>query len=159
MKQNRLIFILAHSVGWILFFSLMIAFISGFPGSGETIAARIISPFFLLFCFIYVFVFYFNSYVLIPVFYLKKKYLPYFLIILILFAGVYFFKPYDNLLAQDPYPAQKMDISPILPHREPVRTDIISIVLFVAIWSLSTAMSTIRQWRITEQRATRAEAC
>jgi LytS/YehU family sensor histidine kinase len=37
------------------------------------------------------------------------------------------------------------------------KTDIASIIFFVAVWSLSTSLCIIKQWRITEQRAARAE--
>jgi LytS/YehU family sensor histidine kinase len=42
--------------------------------------------------------------------------------------------------------------------RDPQQIDIVSIVLFVTIWSLSTAICIARQWRITEKRAMSAEA-
>ncbi|HMR93019.1 MAG TPA: sensor histidine kinase [Chitinophagaceae bacterium] len=44
------------------------------------------------------------------------------------------------------------------PLEKGTRTDILSIVIFIAVWSLGTATSIIRQWRQSEQRASRAEA-
>src|SRR5258706_5008534 len=156
--------LIAHVAGWILFFSLMIAFISGGPG-GQSAMTRMFSPAFLLFCFIYLFLFYFNRYILIPRLYLPQKYLLYFLIILVLFAGAFFLKPYDHLLGRGFHPPENLMIPPGLgpeirrpPGHASVRTDIVSIVLFVTVWSLSTALCVIRQWRITEKKVTRAEA-
>jgi two-component system LytT family sensor kinase len=164
MTRPKLFTLIAHATGWVLFFSLMIAFVSGTPG-GQNIAERIFSPTFLLFCFIYLFLFYFNTYVLIPRLYLQKRYFVYFLIILILFAAIYFLKPYDHLLGSNSRPPQKLmmppgpdpGMRPLPGDNRSIRTDIVSIVLFVAVWSFSTALCIIRQWRITEQRAARAE--
>jgi two-component system LytT family sensor kinase len=83
MIRPKLFYFIAHATGWIVFFGLMIAFVSGTPGR-QDLMTRIFSPVFLLFCFIYLFLFYFNTYVLIPRLYLEKKYLLYFLTILIL---------------------------------------------------------------------------
>lgn len=47
---------------------------------------------------------------------------------------------------------------PPVPRESRQHIDIVSIVLFFMIWSLSTAIQIIRQWRITEQRAAQAEA-
>jgi hypothetical protein len=164
MMRPKLFSFIAHATGWILFFSLMIAFASGTPG-GQNIMARLLSPAFLLFCFIYLFLFYFNTYVLIPLLYFKKKYLLYFAIILVLFAGACFLKPYDHLLGSGSRPPETFMMPPgpkpemrPPPGRTPVRTDIVSIVLFVTGWSLSTAICINRQWLITEKRVTRAEA-
>lgn len=38
------------------------------------------------------------------------------------------------------------------------RADIVSIILFITVWSLGTAICIIRQWRITEQKMIQAEA-
>src|SRR5947207_14285351 len=46
MIRPKLFVLIAHATGWILFFSLMIAFVSGVPGN-QNIMARIFSPAFL----------------------------------------------------------------------------------------------------------------
>ncbi|MET0466041.1 MAG: sensor histidine kinase [Chitinophagaceae bacterium] len=46
---------------------------------------------------------------------------------------------------------------PRMPDREHP-TDIVSIILFVTVWSLSTAICVIREWKRTESRAMQAEA-
>jgi two-component system, LytTR family, sensor kinase len=165
MIRPKLFSFIAHATGWILFFSLMIAFVSGSPGR-QNISARIFSPAFLLFCFIYLFLFYFNTYVLIPWLYLQKKYLLYFSIILVLFAGAFFLKPYDRLLGSGSHPPERLmmqsssnpEMRPTPGIHKPIRTDIVSIVLFVTVWSLSTAICINRQWRITQKKVTQAEA-
>src|SRR5438876_1125660 len=107
MMKSKLLVLIAHATGWIFFFSLMAAFISGSPDGRQSLVSRIFSPAFIFFCFIYLFLFYFNTYVLIPLLYLQKKYIVYFLAILILFATVYFLKPYDHLLNSSSRPPEE----------------------------------------------------
>src|SRR5207302_6805291 len=94
LKGKRIIF---HVVGWLLFFSLMVGFISQSPW-GSNVLSGIFSLHYLIFYFVYLFVFYFNSEFLIPKFYLSKKYSYYFAIILLMFIAVYFISPFDHLL-------------------------------------------------------------
>jgi LytS/YehU family sensor histidine kinase len=88
---------------------------------------------------------------------------------LLLLAAVYFIQPFDDLMnhftrqgnGMRPPPGPDLEMGRDGPppggprHRQ---TDIVSIVLFVTVWSLSTAMCIIRQWRTTEKRAIQAEA-
>jgi two-component system, LytTR family, sensor kinase len=174
MIRPQAITIIAHVAGWLLFFSLFVGFVTNFWGNTD-IVAKIFSSEFLLFYFVFLFLFYFNVYVLIPKLYLKKKYLVYFSIILALFVAVYFLKPFDRLMVASRPPHERVDMSPLrdlrrdqppgqrpnareFQRRPPVRTDITSLILFVTVWSLSTALCIIKQWRLTEQRATKAEA-
>src|SRR5437773_3176321 len=88
---------------------------------------------------------------------LKKKYVYYAATVIILFVGIYFLKPFDHLLRHNRPP----DMPP--GNRRPMdrggpRFDIISIILFVMTWSLSTALSIIKEWRTTLQKVSRAEA-
>jgi len=103
-----------------------------------------------------------------PALYLKKKYLYYFGIIILLFIGVYFLKPFEHLLHSTrsgpgpfgpppgPPPSFPGEHPSPRPQHPPI--DIVSIVLFLMIWSLSTALSIIKEWRTTLERASKAEA-
>jgi len=171
MKQNRLTLIVAHAAGWILFFSLLIGFLYHSRNT-PAVFTIVFSWVFLVFCIIYLFLFYFNTYFLIPKFYLHKKYAVYFIIVLLLLAVVYFIKPFDDMMSHfgrqenglmgpplpgGPGPGTDRGGPPPGVHG-PAQTDIVSIVLFITVWSLSTAICIIRQWRISERRAIQAEA-
>src|SRR5258705_2634182 len=107
--------------------------------------------------------FYINSLVLIPQLYLREKYLFYFLAIVLLFAAIYFIRPFDGLMRLSPPPEEHNPFPPQevlkrqLKKGDPLRVDITSIILFVMVWSLSTAICIIRQWRETEKRVLQAE--
>jgi LytS/YehU family sensor histidine kinase len=73
--------------------------------------------------------------------------------------------PHDRMDMRPPPPRARQEFQPgdpDMPPREhrrpPVKTDITSVILFITVWSLSTALCIIKQWRLTEQRATKAEA-
>ncbi|MEQ1677829.1 MAG: histidine kinase [Chitinophagaceae bacterium] len=163
--RTKLISTLGHLAGWLFFFSLIVGFLSNSPEAGSSIFSKLLAPQFLIFYFVFLFLFYFNYFILIPQLYLKKKYLLYFLIICSLFVAVFFIKPFDGLMFLNPPPGQAPRMERVGNRPPPPpnngqhkRMDINSIILFVTIWSLSTAIPVIRQWRLTEQRAIQAEA-
>ena len=78
----------------------------GFPllflnGGQDGLALMFSKPLYWVFCGTYVFLFYLNSYILIPHLFLKKKYTVYAIIILALLAGTYYLKPYDRLIRSE----------------------------------------------------------
>lgn len=88
-----------------------------------------------------------------------------------LLVAVYLLQPFDDLLSHRSKPAHQEGFGNYTPPPPPVfgrprppprfggpRVDIISIILFGMIWSLSTVSRIIRQWRITERKIVRAEA-
>jgi two-component system, LytTR family, sensor kinase len=89
-----------------------------------------------------------------------------------LFAAVVAIKPFDGLMNQFNRPGNAQmrpssdefgqgpgaDRPPPDNGARPGHTDIVSIILFVTVWSLSTAICIIRQWRNSEKRAIQAEA-
>ena len=89
--------VIIHIAGWLLFMALPLLFMNG-GGQNRNILLLLQSPYYWLFCFTYIFLFYFNGYVLIPWLFLKKKYVLYSIIALVLLAGIFFLKPYDRLL-------------------------------------------------------------
>src|SRR5258706_1605201 len=177
MRQNKFTPIIAHAAGWIFFFSLVLGFLYN--------STEIESPFTIVFSFAffvfgaaYLFLFYLNTYVLIPNLYLQKKFWLYGLVITILFLVFYYVKPFDGLMTQfvtrggpKMRPPPEIEFRPAGPFNTdngpaeppkggsgPGHTDIVSIILFITGWSLSTALCIIRQWRVTEKRAIQAEA-
>jgi hypothetical protein len=163
-----------HILGWLLFMGLIVGFSIHFEET-TFLPARLATATIILFL-VYASLFYSNAYLLIPKLYLKKRTVLYFTIIILLFIGVYFLKPYERLLSlhMDHHPFHRPDGFPPgdkpfqpradMPHMDrgprggPGHLDIISIVLFLAVWSFSTAIQVIKQWRITERRALQAEA-
>ena len=169
MVPSKAVRITIHIAGWLLFFSLIIGFI-GSNSRDEIRIKQFLSIPYLLFFSLYIFIFYFNSELLIPALYLQRKYFYYFFIILLFFAAVYFLQPFDQIIRNqehrfDRLPPSGMhgfppppDMHRLPPSRSPEKIDIVSIVLFIMVWSLSTALQIIKQWRRSEQRAVRAEA-
>ena len=60
-------------------------------------------------------------------------------------------------MRMEPPPLRPFNQDP--PHKGPEKnnTDIVSIILFLTVWSLSTAICIVKQWRLTEKRAIEAE--
>lgn len=174
--RTKLINILGHVAGWLLFSSLIIGFFTRSP-EGRDHAVSILSGPFLVFFSAFFFLFYFNTQVLIPLLYLQKRYALYFALIGLLFTGICFLRPFDRmmqltgpgqgppLLERDGWPPPPPGLNgqpppPGFPGGRPRggEADITSIILFITVWSLGTALCIIRQWRATEQRAAEAEA-
>ena len=174
-----------HIAGWLLFMAFPILFINA--GQHGNLYHLLGSPYYWLFCFTYIFLFYFNAYILIPRFFIrKKKYVWYSIISIFLFAGVFFLKPYDRLLrntdrrfsfARHAPMLEKLtgrDMPPPRPYnsmsnlqtqprpgpdfRRRRPFDVVSVFIFLMIMALSTAIRIIDQWQKTEQRAALAEA-
>jgi hypothetical protein len=172
MAKEKLWSVLAHILGWLLFFGLLMGFLqNAHPELG--VMELITKPAFLFFAAVFFFSYYFNTLVLVPKLYLQKQYLFYFAVIALLFAAIFFIKPFDTLLAQFiPQPGMEFPQGPpppgfddtvnsgFRPPREMkgwLKTDIVSCILFVMVTSLGLALCLIRQWRFTEQRALKAE--
>ena len=169
MRPNRLILLFAHLAGWLLFFSLVIGFVYRNPDS-DGLPGLVFSGPFLLFGFMYLALFYLNTYLLVPRLYVPRRYLVYAGLILALFALYVWIRPFEGLMNsfdRPPGPFRPLPgfadrpgpmPMPPKPNRNLIQVDIISIVLFVAVWSLSTGLCLLRQWRLSEQRAVQAEA-
>lgn len=197
--NQRLINIIAHVAGWGLLLILVLGFAYRAPGGSNWMHSVFSWPF-VLFAAVYISLFYLNIHVLIPAFYLRRRFLLYFSIILLLLAGVSILRPFDRLMKRFPRvdrvennfnappgmrqgfrsafppsdsteprffaePPQRMtgDSNRLFPmppdgHRRRGQADIVSIILFITVWSLSTALCIISQWRKTEKRAMQAEA-
>jgi len=165
-QRSRISAVAGHIAAWLFFFALIIGFLSNGPGGSGSAWDKICSGPFMLFCSVFLLVFYLNYFILVPKLYFHKQYLYYGFIVLLLFAAVYFIKPFDRLISMQP-PGQMHGQSMNKPPEpapgfdtgKPPRgnKDINSIVLFVMTWSLSTAIQVNRQWRLFESRAQQAE--
>ncbi|TMI77258.1 MAG: hypothetical protein E6H10_19250 [Bacteroidetes bacterium] len=157
MPFSKLAQVIFHLVGWFLFFSLIIAFTHHSPG-GENVIHEIFSLPYVVFYITYVCIFYANATILMPRFYFRKEHLLYFIFLVALLIGVYFLSPFDHLIRHynPPGPPRGNEMRPT--GKVGPRFDIISLLLFVMIWSLSSAISIVKEWRYTLQRVVLAEA-
>lgn len=181
----KLVQVISHITGWVFFFSLIFIFLSNTPSGQTSFAQRLFSAPFLIFGLTYIVLFYLNNYLLVPRLYLQKKYLWYAGSLIALFFIVYSISPFDGLMRQRL--GMQQNFMPAMPrlmdpghqppppksgnerfpppggNRPPMgqprkNTDINSIIIFITVIAISTAMPVIKQWRLTEKRALLAEA-
>jgi len=153
MPFSKFAQVIFHVAGWLLFFSLMIAFTYHAPG-GENLIQEIFSPPYLLFYFTYLFIFYSNTNFLMPRLYFGKQHFLYIILLIVLLIAVYLLSPFDHLIRYNNRPGPPPENG----MRRGPRFDIISLLLFAMTWSLSSALSIVKEWRTTLQRMSRAEA-
>ncbi|MFV0605449.1 MAG: sensor histidine kinase [Niabella sp.] len=166
---NKRVQIVLHIVAWILFVLMILAFVTSGRGASASFADRILSkPFFILIV-IYPAIFYVNQIVLVPKLFIAKKYILYSLIIIGLLILVMYIKPFEQLLHNGEQPGiggppdipdfqnrqempdmNGMPGAPPQQQRENTRFDIISTVLFIVTWAISTLLVLLQRWRITE---------
>ncbi len=96
MFQLKNASLIVHLVGWITVFSLTILFLAENRGISEVFQ----NPYLWLFFLIYIALFYFNSFWLIPKLFFQNKYISYFGIILCLLIAISIIKPFDNLVLE-----------------------------------------------------------
>lgn len=161
MAGIKLSTLLTHAIGWLLFMSLPLLFISG-QNSTETAIGLFTSPYYWMFFFCYAFIFYAHTYYILPEWYFKRKYVLYGISVLALLLYVYFLHPFDNLIShQHQGPPPRFDRPP--PPRRPgppgrrMHFDIIGISLFLLTLALSFAIVASENWRLSRQRAQQAE--
>ena len=184
MTMGKASDLVIHITGWLIFLSLPVLFITGQSEEGS-LPAVLTSRYYWLFLSFYIFIFYANAYFLIPRLYLKKKYLAYAVVLLLLIGAAWILKPFDHLVADNfrfrhmerpermapppgddlfsPPPGQRPpDFGEDRPRgempRRGARVDVISIFLVFMMLALSMAVQITRRWRLTEQRAAQAEA-
>jgi len=91
--------VIIHVAAWLLFMALPLLFLNGGPDSSISNSLWILKDSsYWVFCLTYIALFYINVYFLIPRLLLKRKYLQYSLITLLLFTSVYFLRPFDMLM-------------------------------------------------------------
>jgi hypothetical protein len=198
MLRLKTFSVIIHIACWLLFMALPLLFVNGRNGT-TSILVLLASPYYWLFCLTYITLFYLNSSLLFPLFFLKKRYIDYTIVCVCLLSALYFLKPFEKLLRNSegwrikmamqqaggrqqfgPAPGDNVGPPPIGNRQGPPRDslnkgwrdrrppqfgpgkrkhfDTISVFLFVMIMALSTAIKTVQQWQLTEQRAISAEA-
>jgi hypothetical protein len=176
-----------HISAWLIFLMLPFLVMPGPEGAQRIINAATSENYWLSYA-LYIFLFYFNAYFLIPKLYLRKKYLLYAAGIITLLLAIYFLKHWtdhphvpQNLVPPDlpddgkvppapPFgdslrPPPETNVPPPRfgsrhgrQHMQVRPVDLFTIFLLSTIWALSTAMRIIQEWRETEKRAIKAEA-
>jgi hypothetical protein len=175
MPYSRLSDIFIHVFAGLAFLTLPLLFMSGQMGNGNALSI-ICSLGYWIFCLTYIFIFYLNSYWLIPRLYFEKKYLFYIVTILVLFVLVSYGRPFEQLLQHHrqhftPPPSGMFDPNHGMPHKpggngppqgpggpRSMRIDIVSIFLYIMTIALGMAIQVTRQWRNSLQQIARAEA-
>lgn len=155
MPSRKAPHISIHIVGWILFMIFPLLFMAN--GNGYT---ALVSPAthysYWLFCGCYICLFYINRYVLIPCFFLPRRYICYCAAAALLCGCIFMLQPFDRLLQQKwaTPPASALTMAWVY---EPPLIDITSLFIFFMIMALGTAITTTRRWQETERRAIKAE--
>lgn len=166
MNVKRNLQTIIHVLAWLLFTSLIVAFFSLSPEDGS-FTNRLSEPALIIFLVFYLTLFYANDGYLFPKLYLKKKYVLYFSIMVLLLIAVMYLKPFDHLMNHNHPPPGPERGGPPPGLREfeggrPIRRgpgiDIVSIILFVMVWSLSSALQIFKQWRRSQEQVIKAEA-
>jgi two-component system, LytTR family, sensor kinase len=173
MPSSRISDVFIHVFAGLAFISLPLLFMSG--QDGNDVVSIILSLGYWMFCLTYIFIFYLNTYFLIPKLYFKKKYLFYIAAVLLMFVLVSYYRPFELLLHhqhQRPPEPPPSDLfmsdrgvydepgngPPQGPGPRAMRIDIISIVIYIMTIALGMAIQVTRQWRTSLQRIARAEA-
>jgi two-component system LytT family sensor kinase len=175
MPYSRISDIFIHVFAGLAFMTLPLLFMSGQTGN-EGVVSIVLSIGYWVFCLTYIFIFYLNTYFLIPRLYFTRKYLFYIAIVLVLFALVSYFRPFELLLQHHeprhaPPPSDMFmnergvydepgngNGPPQGPGPKSMRIDIVSIFLYIMTIALSMALQVTRQWRTSLQQIARAEA-
>ena len=176
MIPARTSIVITHIAGWILFLSLPVFFVNSQSGNSDVFAI-LSSSYTWLFFITYIFIFYLNTWFLLPQSYGKKKYLLFAVSIGVLLVCVWVLKPFYRLVnsrhqnisgvnLQGPPPEEfrkpAPDKPPGPPHENPgrrsPRVDVVSIFLFIMILAMSLAIQIRQRLRLAEQRALKAEA-
>ncbi len=158
-----------HVIGWALFYSILLFFIANGNPDGSGSAVDVFAWPVLFFFILFPTIFYCNRFVLIPYLFEQKRYLLYALVFVALLLLMFWLKPFDAVMsvAREAHKGPPHQMPPDFfndrpemkrPMQRESQFDIMSIILFLLVWLLSSAMFIFRQWRLTEQRALQAEA-
>lgn len=92
------LYIVAHIGCWLLFICFMVAFLNNSNRNNDNWLRTIFSFPFLLFTLFYVVIFYLNLYVQMPYLFLKKKYIAYTFIAVVLLAICFYIQPFEQVM-------------------------------------------------------------
>ena len=101
MLRSRATIFFIHVAGWMVFLGFPLLFMNRTQQSSHITFTVLLSPYYWLFCLIYILIFYLNSLYLVPQFVFRKRFIRYGLVITLLLGIVYFLQPYDNLLGHN----------------------------------------------------------
>lgn len=86
-----------HLFAWLIFLTIPLIFMTQ---DGTQGILKVVATFpYLQFCFLYILIFYVHTEVLIPRLFIEKKYILYWLILLLMLASVFVLKPFDKLVS------------------------------------------------------------
>jgi two-component system, LytTR family, sensor kinase len=152
--------VLVHIAGWVLFFTLILAFIGITGDPLETI----LSIPFLVFFLVYMIIFYGNAW-LLENFYNRANMFWYILIVAVSFSLVYMLEPFDQLIHHSIHNGRPVHHPPGMPPPPPSGegpqgppVDIVSLILFVTTLSLSTVATIMKHYRLSRENTERASA-
>lgn len=157
--------IFIHVVGWMIFFSMPVLFSPQYTHVDDFFKI-LVSPLLVATAPLLITFFYFNAYILVPRFFLTKKYLAYFLIatgIVIVFVFLSDFVlmqlPHHFFQIQNIQHPQGEGPPPNFHHNQrPGRLFIVPYFLFLLVWAFSTLVKISGQWSRIEKRLLKAEA-
>jgi len=156
--------ILLHILAWVLFMTLPLLFMNEGGPLTDFDGALLVA--YLRFSALYMALFYLHTELLIPRLFLRKKYVPYCLALIMLVSLIYVIKPFDRLVSHNqhkkelrkPFPPPHGFDKPGRHDTPPMHFDITGIFIFLMIIGLGSAIQTMKQWQISEKRALLAEA-
>lgn len=163
--------VIIHLAAWLLFMSFPVIFMNQ-GAEGAKGMLNIFSAPYILYCVVYVAIFYLNAYYLFPGLYFKKRYPAYAVAVTALLLIVLSIKPFDRLITLNQSPVQMhMEPQPPAmhrpeqappqgppPHNRGYRFDLNSLLIFIMVMGIGVALRTIKEWQLTEKRAILAEA-
>ncbi|MDX1956827.1 MAG: histidine kinase [Chitinophagaceae bacterium] len=157
-----------HTALLLLFLGLPLVFLSGlgFPTDWGTFFSQ---KHYWIFIGIFLFIFYFHTYFLVPRLLFKQDYLLYGVIILIMLIGIIFYKPFDQLLQPVMPPMIQMEPMgegfPELPERvksfpkpQENKFDIFSVFLYLVIILVGVALMQIERIKQARLEAEKSES-
>jgi two-component system LytT family sensor kinase len=97
MLKFKSFVVIIHIAGWLLFMAFPLFFLNNHGQNTDQFLLLSKWPYWL-FCITFMVLFYINANVLIPWFFLKKRYVDYSIAVFALFTAVYFLQPFDKLL-------------------------------------------------------------
>lgn len=181
--NRRSLKILIHLLCWLSFIFLLAAFLHNGNDETSTMAQIILSGPFCWFAAFYILIFYLNLYVLMPVLFLKKKYIAFTIASLMFFLAAVHFQPFEHTMravrdnsgapfrpppgrgperrfapppgAENRQPGQNPG-PPATPGRQQI--DIISLILFFMTSAVSSMLVLSGEWRQAERNKAIIEA-
>lgn len=187
MYRLKTFSLILHIAAWLLFLLFPLLVMDNAEGGVIKLEVLLTWPY-IQFCCCYIFLFYLNSFYLIPKFFIRKKYLRYFIWLAFLYAGIIYLRPFDQLMTNRARALRSKEMNrwpprdgngivygappgfqnpsggdgehgPRFERRGfPHHIDINSQLVFVLIMAFSLALKSVEQWQITEKRAILAEA-